>query len=250
MQVSPPSEPAAVSPDYSQPEAVADLFYQLILARRWDDAYSLLTRESKDSSKLGDFIQYWSADESRTRLIRVERTGPAVIEDQEAHLYYESSYDQAYPKPGSFKMYTVRSLLKEDGAWRLRWRTPQRQTDLGRTLILNQSQVSDEIAMTLEQVILLERATLIFFILSNRSDQDAQFDLDSAKLLLTDGRSVPLETTTERQLGPRKLESGQERREAVFFRALEPSVLEVVFVSPEVTQGGRTHQCRFPFQLH
>jgi hypothetical protein len=42
--------------DYSQPQAVLDLFHQLILAQKWEDAYSFLSKDSKDTAKLHGFI--------------------------------------------------------------------------------------------------------------------------------------------------------------------------------------------------
>ena len=46
----------ALTVGYSQPQAVLDLFHQLILTQKWEDAYSLLSKDSKDTTKLGDFI--------------------------------------------------------------------------------------------------------------------------------------------------------------------------------------------------
>lgn len=235
--------------DYSQPESVANLFYQLILAREWDDAYSLLTQDSKDATKLGDFIQFWAVNDGRTQLVKVERIGDGLVNDSEARLYFEASYDQVYPKPGSYKTYAVRSLVKEDGAWRIRWRGPEDQSDLGHEVVVNESQQSNGVTITLERIVLLEHSTLVFFRLLNDSSQTLQFDPDLAQLVLSDDRTVPLETVKESGLGLRTLEAGKEREDILFFRALEPTVTEVTFISPQVVLDDENWRFRFSAQF-
>ena len=251
-QTSIPASSPAKSPlnaDYSQPQAVLDLFHQLILAQKWEDAYSLLSQDSKDTTRLGDFIQSWAANKGRLQLVKVEPAGDGQADDQAAQLYCKASWDQVYPKPGKLETYFVRSLVKENGAWRIRWRGPEDQSDLAHEFVANESQEDHDVTVTLERVVLLPSSTMIFFRLLNHSGQQIQLDPDEARLTLADGRDIPLETLKEEQLGPRKFDAGTERKDILFFRALEPTTKQVTVVSPQFIIGNEKRSYRFSVAL-
>ena len=243
----PASSPAnsPLNPDYSQPQAVLDLFHKLILAQKWEDAYSLLSKDSKVTTRLGDFIQGWAANKGRLQLVKVEPAGDGQADDQAAHLYCKASWDQVYPKPGKLETYFVRSLVKENGAWRIRWRGPEDQFDLAHEFEANESQEDHEVTVTLERVVLLPSSTMVYFRLLNHSGQQIQLDPDEARLTLADGRDVPLETLKEQQLGLRTFDTGTERQDILFFRALEPTTKQVTVISPQLIIGNEKRSYRF-----
>lgn len=248
----PVTTPAGLRPvvlDYTQPHAVLDLFYQLVLSRRWEDAYSLLSRDSKAVTKLGDFVQGWASQDGRLQLLKVERLGAEQVSEREASFFCQASWEQAYPKPGKFQSFFVRSLVKEEKAWRLRWRGPERQLDLGREYPINQSQESHSVACELERVVVMESSTLVFVRFVNRSTDTLQIDPDLAELALLNGRSVPLETKKEGKLPPRGFAPGQERKDVVIFRALEPGVARLTFVSPQLSFGSEKWSYSFSVQM-
>ena len=235
--------------DYSRPEAVLDLFYQLVIQHRWEDAYSLLTSESKQATKLGDFVQLWAANDGRVQLTKVETVSSDTTDPAAAHLYCLASWDQAYPKVSKFQSYFVRTLVREGAAWRLRWRGPQDQYDLARQVQVDQAQSGRDLTFTLQRVVLLEGSTHIFFTLTNQSEHAIQMDPDLARVVLEDGRTVPLETVREIKLGLRTLEPGQKRDDVLIFRALEPSVNSFKFDSPQCSLGSDTWNYSFSVQL-
>ena len=238
-----------LAPDYSQPQNVLNLYYQLVMARRWEDAYSLTSRDSKAATKLGDFIQGWAVNEGRMQLVRFACVGGGQVTASEANLYCEADWDQVYPKISQAKTYFVRSLVREEGAWRVRWRGPADQFDLAHELAFNTSQEGRGLTLTLTRVALLQGSTMVFFDVYNTSAQTVSMNSDVAQLSLDNGTKLPLETVTESKLGPRTVDPGQQRHDVLIFQAMAPSTPQLTFVSPQFSRDAESWTYTFSLAL-
>lgn len=211
------------------PLAALNLYHALWISGAWSDCYTLLTSESKAKASHREFLEVHYAGKMRIEPSAVRVIAPPLIDRGLARFYCEATLSLAYPRVEKTTLRLVRTMVREnDGAWRLQWRKPSEQIDLGQVIRPQLARRRTGVVLRLDSLSLLEGSTMISLRVTN--DRPSPVVIGPSRCRLTVAKqSVQLRQSVQPCYGARTCEPGEESGIMTVFEASDPRSTALTF---------------------